>query len=176
LTRNWVIDSLNKDSTLTDLTKLDLIYLYSQKVCNNDLGLTLLTCLYSTFEHKNIPFTFGLKIPLSFESNLNFIKRTQNLPSHLFIDQPNVYDKDKLQHFFASAYLYWLIENRYIANLTGILIEIGEDSFIKGGAYDVRDLRSNRLGHLFYELLKIHPDATPSLIFQSWNKEFLGRN
>jgi hypothetical protein len=58
----------------------------------------------------------------------------------------------------------------------GLGIEIGEDAFVTGGANDRRDVRANRLGHHFAELLREHPDALPSMMFRAWNREYVRRS
>ncbi|MBI5464835.1 MAG: hypothetical protein HY966_07795, partial [Ignavibacteriales bacterium] len=58
-------------------------------------------------------------------------------------------DKDKLQHFFASAYLAYASESAELARTTGNLVEWAEAKFIVGGADDWRDRRSNEQGKSF---------------------------
>lgn len=169
--RNWVRDSL-EFYQVEDIFKIDIIYNKSLELNNFVFYKAIISCLYATFEHKNIPFSFGLKIPLTFESDSGFYKRIDKLPKHFFADKPLVDDKDKLQHFFASTLLAWYLDNPCIADGVGLFVEIGEDTFIKGGANDIRDIRANRLGHLFYELIKLNPLESPSSIFISWNKGF----
>ncbi|HLF20549.1 MAG TPA: hypothetical protein VI704_07150, partial [Bacteroidota bacterium] len=58
-------------------------------------------------------------------------------------------DKDKLQHFFASAYLSYASESQDFTRTTGNLVEWGEANFVVGGADDPRDKRANKQGEAF---------------------------
>jgi hypothetical protein len=124
------------------------------------------------FEHRTIPLLIGINLPLTLEPSEEFRQRVARLPSKLFADLPDGNDRDKLQHFFASAWLAWTLDSRDAADLLGLGIEAGEDAFVKGGANDRRDVRANRLGQHFAELLHEHPDALPSMIFRAWNREW----
>jgi hypothetical protein len=176
LTRSWVRQSLPPAGTsgLDDLTRLDMIYLRALGESRGDIGLALQASLVATFEHKNIPFTFGIRLPLTLEPEEEFAQRVALLPDLLFADRPKGNDRDKLQHFFASATLAWFSDSRSLADLAGLGIEAGEALFIKGGADDPRDVRANRLGQYFAELLHTYPQALPSALFRAWNREYVG--
>ncbi|MDB5033368.1 MAG: hypothetical protein JWQ98_609 [Chlorobi bacterium] len=175
-TREWVRDSLPPaGDSLDDLARMDMIYMRSIGEAGGDLQLALFGSLIASFEHKTIPFTFGLHLPLTLEPEAGFNKRVARLPDRIFLDQPRGNDRDKLQHFFASAWLAWTFDNDGTADLIGIGIEEGEELFIRGGANDPRDVRANRLGQLFAELLRTYPRALPSTIIRAWNEEYARR-
>lgn len=170
--RRWVRDVLPPADSVTDLDRIDLIYRRALVEADGDPDRALFAALMAVFEHRTIPFSFGLQIPLTLEPMEEFRRRLSHLPHHLFSDRPAGGDQDKLQHFFASAWLAHALDSREIADLFGIGIEIGEDLFIVGGANDDRDLRANRLGQHFAALLREYPDAMPSMMFRAWNREY----
>lgn len=176
LTRAWVRDSLPPaGDTLDDLRRMDLLYLRALGESEGDIEMALFASLIASFEHRTIPFTFGIELPLTLEPDEKFNRRVAMLPRHLFLDYPDGDDKDKLQHFFASAWLAWSADNSSAADLAGLWVESGEAFFIRGGADDHRDVRANRLGHLYVELLRKHPRALPSTLFRAWNREYKRR-
>lgn len=173
LTRAWVRDSLVGAAEADDLTRMDLIYLRALCEAEGDIEAALLASLIACFEHRTIPLSFGINLPLTFEPQDDFDRRVERLPRKLFADGAD--DRDKLQHFFASAWLAWTLDNAEAADLIGLAVEAGEDAFVRGGADDPRDVRTNRLGHLFVELLRRYPRALPSAMFRAWNRAYLER-
>lgn len=170
-TRDWVRDSLPRGGgSVDDLARLDMIYLRALGESEGDLESTMLASLIATFEHQTIPLSFGINLPLTLEPDDSFERRVAVLPRHLFIDNPRGDDRDKLQHFFASAWLAIMLDNGTLADVIGLGIESGEEAFIRGGANDSRDVRANRLGHLFIEMLREHPETLPSMLFRAWNR------
>lgn len=176
-TRTWVRDSLSCDTTTDDLRKIDQIYHRALFETNGDHTTALLAAAIATMEHRHIPLAIGIDVPLTLESQESFDQRVANLPQRVFADIPNGDDRDKLQHFFASAWLASALDSRHASDAIGWGIEIGEQLLLTGGVQDPRDIRANRLGQLFAELLKNHPTALPSMMFDSWNRKMkLGIN
>jgi hypothetical protein len=107
-----------------------------------------------------------LKLPifLTSESENDFKKRVENLPAHIFNDTIN--DKDKLQHFFLSAYLAYLNGGRKTADRVGILIEEGEKIHLSL-VRDERDILANRCGQSFGLSLHKNPFALPIPLLES---------
>ncbi len=175
-TRVWVREALPPPSdTLDDLDRLDMIWSRALDESDGRIDRALLASLIATFKHREIPFTFGITLPITVEGSEAFARRTAILPRHLYVDLPDGDDRDKLQHFFASAFLSWTLDNGALADLAGLGVEVGEDAFVRGGANDPRDVRTNRLGQLFAELLHTHPAATPGMMFRAWNRMYGGR-
>jgi len=173
-TRAWVRDSLPPaGDSISDLDRLDMIYLRALRESEGDIESALFASLIACFEHRTIPFTFGLDLPLTFEPEELFKQRVARLPRRLFLDKPGGDDSDKAQHFFASAWLAHALDNDLLADIIGHGVEAGEALFIKGGADDPRDVRANRLGQLYVELLTHHPRALPSTMFRAWNRRYL---
>ncbi|KXK53328.1 MAG: hypothetical protein UZ07_CHB004002799 [Chlorobi bacterium OLB7] len=171
-TRTWVRDSLASSDT-NGLEAVDQIYRRALFETDGDHTLALLAAAIATMEHRQLQFSIGLTLPLTFEGQAEFDRRVAKLPQRLFADLPNGDDRDKLQHFFASAWLARALDSRHAADLIGWGIEIGEGLLLTGEAEDPRDIRANRLGQLFAELLNSHPAALPSMMFDAWNRRML---
>ncbi len=168
----WVRDSLPPVSdTLTDIQRVDMIYLYVLKAKNYRKGRTLFACMRATLRHNYIP-TLGLRIPLTLENTPSFRRRIKKLPGALFADNTGSRDSDKLQHFFASAWLAYFTNDPQFADLVGIAVERGEDLIVTSDIYDERDIRANRLGQQFAIQLRKNPHALPGDLFRAWNDDY----
>jgi hypothetical protein len=148
-----------------------MIYLRALGESEGEIGTALFAALIASFEHPTIPLTIGIDLPLTLEPHEAFTRRIALLPRHLYADNPTGGDRDKLQHFFGSAWLAYALDHAELADLTGLFVEAGESLFIRGGVNDPRDVRTNRLGQLFVELLRRHPNALPSTMFKAWNRK-----
>ncbi|MFN3135919.1 MAG: hypothetical protein ACK44H_10185 [Candidatus Kryptonium sp.] len=152
---------------LGDVLAIDLIYKKALVLCNYDIEETLLICGFATLDHREIKFKLpivGLKIPLllTSENREKFKKRVSNLPSKILSD--TIDDRDKLQHFFFSAYIAYKNAGKKTADKIGILVEEGEKlglSLVR----DERDIIANRLGQNFGFLLHKNPFLLPSRFF-----------
>jgi hypothetical protein len=145
-----------------DMRAVDAIYLKALKIADYNIGRALFLSMVATLEHRNIdlkvPVVGALRLPLTFEEDSLFKARQNNLPSRLYSDTPpgDAGDKDKLQHFFASAYLAYESESPGLARATGDLVERGEAEFVVGGSDDPRDRRANKQGGRFgHDLLTV---------------------
>ena len=151
-----------RDERFVQLTKLcgdhraiDAIYLRALKVAEYNIGRALFLAMAAALDHQNLdvrmPIVESIKMPLTFEEDSLFKARTKNLPSRLYPDSPtdDHGDKDKLQHFFGSAYISYITESREIARSTGNMVEWGEAQFVVGGADDMRDRKANKQGERF---------------------------
>lgn len=149
-----------------DMRAVDAIYLKALKIAEYNVGRALFLSLMGTLEHENIGFKIPvlgvLQVPLTFEKDSLFSARKMNLPSNIYPDTPPEGDKDKLQHFFASAYLSFATESPEFAKESGNLVEWGEAKFIVGGADDPRDKRSNGQGDAFGRDLAVVKTLLPS--------------
>ncbi|CUU03936.1 hypothetical protein JGI1_00858 [Candidatus Thermokryptus mobilis] len=147
-----------------DKASVDLIYKKALVLSNYNIADALLISGLATLDHRKINFKIpllGLKIPifLTSENEKIFRKRVENLPAYLFSDTLN--DKDKLQHFFFSAYLSYLNGGSKTADKIGLLIEEGEKlglNLVK----DERDILANRCGQIFGLALHKNPFVLPS--------------
>jgi hypothetical protein len=139
---------------------MDFIYLKALKISDHNITRALFLSMIACLDHQNVdlkvPLLGSLGVPLTFEEDSLFKARHSNLPSRLYSDTPPEGDKDKLQHFFASAYIAFASESRELARTSGDLVEWGEAKFIVGGVDDPRDRRSNKQGERFgHDLLTV---------------------
>jgi hypothetical protein len=135
-----------------DRKAVDAIYVRAMTLTNNNTALALLLSAFACFDQQDVGIrnpVFNLVFPLADESYEDFSARVKNLPSRLYADTPHEGDRDKLQHFFGSAFLTYISESRASADRIGEFIEEGENAFIIGGVEDNRDRRANRQGQLF---------------------------
>jgi hypothetical protein len=138
-----------------DMRTIDAIYLKSLKIADYNIARALFLSLMAVLEHRKvevkIPIVSSLKVPLTFEKDSIFSARIKHLPTQVYSDSPTILegDRDKLQHFFGSAYLSYASEAPDFTRTLGNLIEWGELVFIVGGTDDPRDKRANKQGESF---------------------------
>lgn len=152
-----------------DLAATDMIFSNALTITNGNTCDALLACAVACFDHRTIFFKlifFNLPFPLSFESDSEYHARYAHLPSKLFYDTPPEGDRDKLQHFFGSAYLEWESHSHTFTAAIGNGVELLEPALLVGGENDERDKRANKAGAAFAMLLEQHPDIRPSMILK----------
>jgi hypothetical protein len=156
-----------------DMRAVDAIYLKALKIGEYNIARALFLSLVAVLDRRKVevklPIISSIELPLSLESDSIFTKRFKHLPSKVYSDTPNEGDKDKLQHFFASAYLTFVSEAPKLARSTGNLVEWGEAKIVVGGTDDPRDKRANKHGEKFGRDLIVVKTLLPSdyLIFRS---------
>ncbi len=139
-----------------DLNAVDAIFAEAMRLSWNNAYEALLISLAATMDHSK----FGVKLPvvgpllwfpLTSEFEEDFHARVSALPRMLYVDSPDTAagDRDKLQHFFGSAFLTYTFESRDAAQRIGEFIEWGEDKVIVDGVLDERDFRANTHGQEF---------------------------
>src|SRR5688500_4184085 len=85
--RSWVRDSLPaKSDSITDMQRMDMIYLKALQINNYRKETALYDCIIATLEHHSIPFGIKLKLPVTQEKPEEFYSRAQKLPGKLFAD------------------------------------------------------------------------------------------
>lgn len=137
-----------------DRRAADAIYVRAMQMTNNNTAVALLLSAIACFDHRlvgiNVPI-FNLYLPLSNESEEEFTRRVRHLPTRLYDDTPSGEggDRDKLQHFFGSAFLAFVFESGGTATRFGEFVEEGEGAIIIGGVNDDRDLRADNQGKNF---------------------------
>jgi hypothetical protein len=142
--------------TYGDLNAVDAIFDRAMKLSWNNIYEALLLSFVCTLEHRN----FGVKlplfgpliwVPLTSEFQDEFDRRVSALPTMIYDDTPPgiAGDRDKLQHFFGSAFLSHGTESRDATQRVGMFIEWGEDKFVVDGSLDQRDIRANVQGQSF---------------------------
>jgi hypothetical protein len=152
-----------------DVRAVDALFNRAMTLCWNNVYEALLVSFICTIEHRN----FGVKlplvgallwVPLTSEFPDEFRERVEALPCRLYADSPSdpSGDRDKLQHFFGSAFLSYTLESRGAAQRMGHFVEWGEDRFIVDGALDERDVRANVQGEDFGLFLLRDASVLPS--------------
>jgi hypothetical protein len=152
-----------------DLCAVDAIFRQALKLSWNNVYEALLISSIGTFDHRNFGVRLPLVgpllwVPLTSEFADDFQARVDALPSRLYPDTPPQPegDRDKLQHFFGSAFLTYLLGSREAAERFGSFIEWGEQMFVVDGQCDDRDLRADREGQDFGLHLLGHGTKPPS--------------
>jgi hypothetical protein len=152
-----------------DLNAVDSIFSVALQLSWNNVYEALFISTIATMDHSK----FGVKLPivgpllwfpLTSEFEEDFQKRVAALPRMLYVDSPMKHagDRDKLQHFFGSAFLAYMFESREAAERFGGFVEWGEDKVVVDGALDERDFRANRHGQEFGLALLNDKSVNPS--------------
>jgi len=154
-----------------ELSTVDSIYLEALKLNDNDHSEALLSLTFATVPYNEIPIQIpiiksNLNFPLISASDSIFKLKNENLPRYIFFDSPmnNYGDKDKLAHFFGSAFLAYSSNFFDLGNTIGYFVEVFEESFKVQSSIDERDLITNKLGNMFGTLLKKNKNILPSQI------------
>jgi hypothetical protein len=160
-------------SSLGDARAIDAIFGRALEISHGDISEALFISTFATMEHKKVGVRLPVikllvYFPLTTENDSVFRYRVSQLPSHFYVDSPpgEYGDKDKLQHFFGSAFLAYSSRSRGFANFIGDFVEWGESEYIVDGADDPRDRRANHEGQEFGLALGDGISALPSEFFQ----------
>jgi len=136
-----------------DTLAVDAIFDRAMLIADDDVKHALLIATFAVMDHRHlglrIPFLGSLYVPLTYESDSLFRIRRTHLPKKLLNDSRRTSDKDKLQHFFGSAYVTYVFNSDAVARWFGDLLETGEESFVLGGRIDPRDKLANEKGREF---------------------------
>jgi hypothetical protein len=151
-----------------DRAAVDVLFRRALRTSWNNPYLTLAVMTLAVFDHRR----FGVRVPLlgpvlwfplTSEFAEEFAARREALPSRLYPDTPSYGDRDKLQHFFGSAFLAMITNSHETVDRIGAFIEWGEDRFIVGGTLEQRDMEADSRGGLFglafLEDRSVHPSA-----------------
>ncbi len=149
-----------------DTLAVDAIYDRAMLIADGDIEHALLISTAAVMDHRSLglrlPLIGAVWFPLTFENNSLFRLRRTHLPKKVLDDRPRASDKDKLQHFFGSAYIAYATNSETAAKWIGDLMEKGEDTFVLGGRDDVRDRLANERGRTFGLRLLHDPTLLPS--------------
>lgn len=163
---------LNLKNKIGHIGAVDSIYIEALKITDKDYTEALLALTFTTVPYRQFPMTLPLLniellMPLISADEDIFLRKNRNLPGNLFFDSPeNDYgDKDKLAHFFGSAFLSFESRLFDLGKLIGYFVEAFEESFKVQSKVDERDLDVNEYGRLFGTLLKSNKEILPSQIF-----------
>jgi len=171
---------LQLKNKIGDVSAVDSIFIDATKYSEGNISDALLALMLATVPYNEVPiqiplFNSTIYYPLTSAEEKIFSAKNENLPRHLFFDSPtNKYgDKDKLAHFFGSAFLSYESNIFDIGKLIGYFVEAFEESFKVQSSVDLRDLDVNEYGRLFGKLLKENKDLLPSQIFLFRSIRFL---
>ena len=152
-----------------DLSAVDAIYEKALEYSWQNIPEALLICTFATMDHRRVGVRLPLVgpllwFPLTSEFSDEFAGRLRALPSRLYPDTPHdqAGDRDKLQHFFGSAFLAYSARSNDPAERIGDFVENTEEEFIVGGVNDERDKRANGHGRRFGLRLLLDESARPS--------------
>ena len=167
-------------SSNNNLALIDTLFRRSLDYLEDDTSEALLALALTTLTFNKMPVTLpliGIKffVPLPSMPDSIFVKRLRNMPGNFLIDSPNSdgSDKDKLPHFFGSAFLSYNLEFFNISKFIGILVELFEETFKVQGRVDNRDLFVNNLGDLFGRQLKKDNIILPSQVLSLYSLQFI---
>jgi len=149
-----------------DTLAVDAIFDRAMLIADGNVKHALLISTFAVMDHRKlglkIPLIGPLYLPLTTENDSLFRLRRTHLPKKLLSDKQRASDKDKLQHFFGSAFVAYLTNSSTIARWIGDLLETGEESFVLGGRYDKRDRLANEKGREFGLRLLRDENVLPS--------------
>lgn len=153
-----------------DLARLDSLYVTALQLTDGNVHEAIVALSVATLPYRRFPAVvpvLGLEVtvPVSLESVAAFDARMLALPSLLFADTPVWGDRDKLPHFFGSAWLSLVSGSPALAVAAGDAVETLESVFKLQGARDRRDHAVNRLGVAWALRLRHRPTTLPSTMF-----------
>ena len=167
---------LQLQSSSSHIDLVDAIYLRGVEYYEGDYSEALLALTFATLPFDKMPLqipflNIKIIIPLPSPGDSLFLKKKLNLPKKLFFDTSNSEegDKDKLPHFFGSAFLSYSIRLFNISKFMGIFVELFEDTFEVQGRVDFRDLLIDNLGELFGKILRENKKILPSQIMSLYS-------
>lgn len=152
-----------------DRDAVDSLFAHAMMIADNNIGDALLAAAVACFDHPSIGIKLGivtLPVPLSVEDDSLFTCARSHLPAKLFFDSPPEGDRDKLQHFFGSAYLQWITNSNVATGIVGNGIELLEPGLVVGGTDDPRDVRADKAGQAFAILIGNYYYVAPSVILE----------
>jgi len=160
-----------------DLNSIDEMYKYALWLTDNDIPQSFFIISLATLPYKRTPakipvLNLDMMFYFSMETDSSFKKRFENLPSHFLSDSPpgSFGDKDKLPHFFGSAFIGYSSDMKFLSKYIGDIIEIGEAFFSLEGYYDERDRKTNDIGAEFGLCSLRNPTVNPSEFLSKWKK------
>lgn len=135
-----------------DTLAVDAIFDRAMLIADDDIGHALLISTFAVMDHQRLglklPVLGSVYVPLTFENDSLFRLRRTHLPKKL-LNEKKTNDKDKLQHFFGSAFIVYITNSNSFAEMIGNLFELGEDRFVLGGRDDPQDKKANAKGREF---------------------------
>ncbi len=175
---NYIISEefLSIRNSVDDLSAIDSLYKKALNYHNDDIAEALLTVTFASLAFKELPIQvpiIGLKLvlPLARIDDHIFSNKIDALPKDIFFNSPKSKfgDKDKITHFFGSAYLSYTVTLFKLSKFMGIFVEFFEAAFKVDGFLDYRDMKVNNLGELFGLSLRKNPGLLPSQVLKFYD-------
>jgi len=177
---NGISDYIASDSfirladTVPPLSLVDSIYVFALRLNNYNISETLLSLTFGAVPYNKVPLKVPLigavlNYPLISACDSIYRKKNANLPSRLFEDTPNdsFGDRDKIAHFFGSAFLSYSQTIFDLTDLIGYFVEYFEEAFKVQSGVDMRDVKADELGKIFGKALKNDKNILPSAILRN---------
>ncbi len=162
----------NLGNGINDLSLVDTLFNRAVLYREYDYSEALLSLTFAAIPYREVPIDIPLantiiKFPLTSADDSVFLIKNNNLPKDFYFDSPkNSYgDKDKLAHFFGSAFLAYNSSIFDLGDLIGYFVEVFEEEFKVQSVIDNRDLMTNKLGYIFGTYLKKNKTIQPSNAF-----------
>ena len=159
----------NLSKTVDDLSLVDTLFIRALEKQDHDISEALLSLTFATVPYKKVPIQVPIiktiiEYPLTSADDSVFLLKNKNLPKNFYFDTPagNFGDKDKLAHFFGSAFLAYNSSLFDLGDLIGYFVEVFEEEFKVQSVIDNRDMLTNKLGYIYGTYLKKHTDILPS--------------
>lgn len=154
-------DQFSNINVNNELAKIDSIFSFALLQADSNISDALLFAAIGTIPYVEFPVEtpiFNIRIRFLIFNKIDYLifnKKMKNLPAKLFEDSPigEFGDKDKLTHFFISAFLAYSLTEKISLGL-GKFVEAFENDFKIDGKEDERDLKMNYLGVEFGNRLK----------------------
>ncbi len=151
---------------------MDTLFNCAVNYRDSDYSEALLSLMFATVPYKKVPIQIPLiktivQFPLTSAGDSVFLLKNKNLPKDFYFDTPqtNFGDKDKLAHFFGSAFLAYNSSIFDLGDLIGYFVEVFEEEFKVQSVIDSRDMMTNKLGYIFGTYLKKNKNIQPSNAF-----------
>jgi len=162
----------NLENATEDLSLVDTLFNRAVNYRGGDYSEALLSLMLATVPYKKVPIQIPLiktiiQYPLTSANDSVFLIKNKNLPKGLYFDTPqnSFGDKDKLAHFFGSAFLAYNSSIFDLGDLIGYFVEVFEEEFKVQSVIDNRDLMTNKFGYIFGTYLKKDKRIRPSSTF-----------
>ena len=171
-TSNYILSKeyYNNLKNKFDLQLIDLIYNNQLKHQKMDIKEALLSLTFALVQVRvvsiNFPILGTINYPLVSVNDSLFELKNKFLPKQVFWDSNlnDFGDKDKLSHFFGSAFISYNSNIFDFGDLIGYFIEVFEEVFQIQSSIDKRDMMTNYLGNIFGNLLKYNKNILPSQV------------
>jgi hypothetical protein len=154
-----------------DIYRTDSLYEEALKITHGDYSEALFALTFAAVPYKRVPIKIPLlgirfDYPLVSAGDSLYHLKNKNLPKYLYLDSPkdNYGDKDKVAHFFGSAYVTYGAHFFDLGKVIGYFVEVFEQDFKVQSSIDERDLATDDLGNIFGEILKSNKKVLPSQV------------